>query len=138
VRDERVDVAHAPVDHQPDDAAGLRARGEHLAPVPELANVADVDREGGARRRARDRDVDPEVVARRAPYGVRRRSDGGARPGRSNPGAHASGARLPEGGRAETGQRAGELGGLGFGGHLRDRTPVSGHRSDTQRVHLAT
>jgi ligand-binding sensor domain-containing protein len=23
-------------------------------------------------------------------------------------------------------------------GHLRDRTPVSGHRSDTQRVHLAT
>ena len=94
------------------------AGGEHLAPVAELGDVADVDDEHRTGGRGRDRDVDREVVARRAAHRVRRRREPGARPRGPRPASASAGRPTRRGSprRARASvrrRRSGEVGGSG-------------------------
>ena len=85
-RGERVDVAHAAVDHEAGDAARLRRGREHLTPVAELGLARRRRRRAPSPGSARATpDVDREVVARRAAHGDGRARDLGPGPHRPDP-----------------------------------------------------
>src|SRR5439155_13420118 len=98
------------------------------APVAELAPAADVDDQDARGRRGRDRDVDGEVVARRAADRDGAAREQRARPHRLEPRVHRTGAALAEGGGAE-----GEQVGARAGGHRKSKAtltaPVSSWRA---------
>ena len=82
---QRVDVAHAGVDHEAGEAARLGRGRQHLAPVAPFREAVDLDDERAPGGRGHDSDVDGEVVGRGALHGERRRREPRAGPG----GAHA-------------------------------------------------
>ena len=109
MRRERVDVAHATVDDETDDAARFGARREHLAPVAARRFVAHAHDEHRTGRRLGDRDVHAQVVAGRAHDGERGAAHARARPDRPDARRHRLPAALAERGGTQGGEGRGEI-----------------------------
>ena len=104
MRFECIDVAHAAVDHESDDAARLGRGRKDLAPVAALRFEANVHDEHRSGRRLGDGDVDREVVGRAAHDRERGPADARARPHGTDARRHRSPTALAKRGGAEGGK----------------------------------